>query len=167
MKFSGAILTAGLFIAVCAQMQPIVDKTYVPIGGMFTVTCDANRFPPGSIPSHLNAIAELSIDRCVGKEPRETIAVYLPYPFPSYSNVSKFIPTGRNWIVEASGGIPSGDPPINNKATIKIELVVKDAKCSDAGIYSCNASYLTLSTGTVKISNSHDLKSNVFNLSFV
>ncbi|CAL1546365.1 unnamed protein product, partial [Lymnaea stagnalis] len=154
MKFSEVVLTAGLFIAVCAQQQPIIDKEYVPVGGMFTVTCDASRFPPGTIPSNLNVITELGMVRFVDGGRREPIATYRPFPIPGFSNVSKFFPTGRNWAVEASGGVASGDDTTNNKVTIKLELVVKDAKCSDAGIYSCNASSSMPVTGTELYANS-------------
>ncbi|CAL1546362.1 unnamed protein product [Lymnaea stagnalis] len=155
-----SISTAGLFIAVCAQLQPIVNKPLIPIGGIFTVTCDANRFPPDSIPSHWNVITELILERIAGGGQREPIAVYRPFPIPGFSNVSKFIPTGRNWIVEASGGIASVDPPTNNKATIKIEWVVKDAQCSDAGIYSCCATYLQPEGGTEKFTKSQDVNAS-------
>ncbi|XP_059161629.1 uncharacterized protein LOC131944816 isoform X2 [Physella acuta] len=48
----------------------------------------------------------------------------------------------RNWSFQFTGSLfATSDRPLNRN-TIKIEIVVNDAKCSDAGLYFCNATYL-------------------------
>ncbi|CAL1546373.1 unnamed protein product, partial [Lymnaea stagnalis] len=156
-QFLGAILTAGLFTAVCAQQQRIVDKPFIPIGGQFTVTCDANRFPPGTIPSEVDFIQDLAIEREVGDGARKQIAFYNPF-FPApLPNVSQFFPAGRNWLLEASGGL---DAPTHNRATIKLVLTVKDPECSDAGMYLCKATYFPSNGGPTSVEHSQYLNAS-------
>lgn len=62
----------------------------------------------------------------------------------------------RNWTYQFSGGKGgSNNVPINSN-TIKVVIQVNEAKCADAGLYYCNASY---------IQNKNDLKSyNLYNV---
>ncbi|CAL1546374.1 unnamed protein product [Lymnaea stagnalis] len=106
MQLLGAILTAGLFIAVSAQQQPIVDKPSVPIGGQFTVTCSANSFPPGTIPSEVYYIRDLNIERDVAVGPREVLATYYPLALPPFSNVSQELAApARDWELWTHHGL--------------------------------------------------------------
>ncbi|CAL1546369.1 unnamed protein product [Lymnaea stagnalis] len=49
------------------------------------------------------------------------------------------IPKGRAWVIKASGGkVPS---QFDNRASIQLTLHVPDARCNDAGLYTCNAGF--------------------------
>ncbi|CAL1541750.1 unnamed protein product [Lymnaea stagnalis] len=137
MQFLGAIATAVLFIAVQCQL---LDKTEIEVGGSFNLTCDVGRI--GSVPAAVTGLYGLSIERTVltSRKPT-TVAVYSPN---HSKNLTKFIPNGRQWVIEASGGRGSATDPDSNRASIKLALYVRDAQCADAGLYFCNANFPTV-----------------------
>ncbi|CAL1546364.1 unnamed protein product [Lymnaea stagnalis] len=132
MQFLGAILTAGLFVA--AQCQ-LFDRSEIQDGDTFKLICEASRI--GSVPQTVTTLYSLSIERTVSGTEVELIAIYSPG---LSKNLTKNIPGGRQWVIEASGGRGTIHPDYN-RASIKLTLYVPDAQCADTGLYSCNANF--------------------------
>ncbi|CAL1541748.1 unnamed protein product [Lymnaea stagnalis] len=128
------LLTATLLIT--AQCQ-LIDRSEIEDGGSFNLTCDVSRIGNSNVPPIVTSLYSLTIERTVVSG-TQTIAVYSPALF---KNFTKTIPDNRPWVIEASGGKSSSADPDLNRATIKLTLYVPDAKCTDAGIYSCNANF--------------------------
>ncbi|CAL1546372.1 unnamed protein product [Lymnaea stagnalis] len=136
MKLLGAIVTAGLFIA--AQCQ-LFDKSEFGDGGSFNLTCDVGRI--GNVPTSITKIYYLSIEMAIVSSAKvKFIAVYQSVPKES---LERYIPNGRPWVIEGTGGSGS------NRASIKLTLYVPDAQCSDAGLYRCNAGFRPTDGGAV------------------
>ncbi|KAH9504328.1 hypothetical protein Btru_064644 [Bulinus truncatus] len=110
--------------------QPIVDRTQYYVGDTFNITCDITKF--SGVPTS-NYLTKLALMRQTLTETKfTTIATYQPFlPNPNDQNVTT-LPSGRQWIVQYSGGGGT-----NNRQTIKIVTTVVNLRCDDAGLYKC------------------------------
>ncbi|XP_059164027.1 uncharacterized protein LOC131946978 [Physella acuta] len=147
MKFLTTLCTCLFIFSVCGQA--IVDKSVIEDGGTFTVTCDATRAGvPTTTVDYVSSLV-LLIKGTAFTE----LARYRPYPpyAENYTNDQYF--GTRNWTYQFSGGRGGTDNTPVNRNTIKIVIQMNEAKCADAGLYFCNASY---------IQNKNDLTSSNF-----
>lgn len=129
------LLTTGL-----CQQQPVVVPNPIAANQQFTVTCEANRFP--LVPSSVTNINALILSRNLSTG-NAVVASYVAFNPPgSNDNLTKStIPLGRNWTISFNGNTDASGSITGNRNTMRIVLVVWDARCEDAGIYRCHVDY--------------------------
>ncbi|XP_059161653.1 uncharacterized protein LOC131944827 isoform X2 [Physella acuta] len=87
----------------------------------------------------------------------ETLARYRIYLSP-YTSQPQTSPA-RNWTFAFTGSQQGTSDTPNNRNTMKIEMVVYDAKCADAGVYYCNAGYIDFQGDVVLIKQYQNISS--------
>ncbi|XP_059161358.1 uncharacterized protein LOC131944639 [Physella acuta] len=120
--------------------QTIVSPLMIAEGGSFTVRCDASR---GGVPTNFQTISRLNLVWTPGTVAPITLARYRTFISPYNNSYPPQTSPARNWTFNFSGGQQGTSERLNNRNTMKIEMVVYDAKCADAGLYFCNATYIT------------------------
>nr|KAI8747355.1 hypothetical protein BgiMline_019073 [Biomphalaria glabrata] len=113
-----------------AGLQPIITPHEFFIGWTINATCDyqtLNINPAAQVVETLILLRKTWSDSNFTK-----IAVYNPF---LKKNITTSIPPGRDWNITFSGG-ENND---NNIQTIRINLFINDAVCSDVGLYKCVA----------------------------
>ncbi|XP_059149086.1 uncharacterized protein LOC131936189 [Physella acuta] len=128
-----------------SDSDSIVNPREVKEGGSFNVTCDASH---AGVPSNTTTLNLLHIEWTDTSNSPVLLARYRTYA-PPYEH--KFIPYSlpeRNWsfnfvgnLAETSESPNNSNTMKNNRNTMKIEIIVQDAKCADAGLYVCRASF--------------------------
>ncbi|XP_059161468.1 uncharacterized protein LOC131944690 isoform X1 [Physella acuta] len=152
-------------LLICGSRSTVVNQTtkdtlvspsVIEEGGTFTVTCDASR---AGVPTSVISIVSLTIASSNGGTEPKTLARNRLYPPPYQSQLPPITSPARNWSFQFTGSLSAtSDRPINRN-TIKIEIVVNDAKCSDAGLYFCNATYLNENDDETPASNYQNVTS--------
>uniref|UniRef100_A0A0B7ACC3 Ig-like domain-containing protein n=2 Tax=Arion vulgaris TaxID=1028688 RepID=A0A0B7ACC3_9EUPU len=125
---------------IISQKLPIVTVKAIEDKGTFTITCDASRvqFPPED--SNITDIFGLILGINTTANPSITyFATYYPQR-PAGQQTSNTTLPNRKWITNINGGQGNGT---GNRGTIKIETLVPDAMCTDAGFYTCTVQYFS------------------------
>ncbi|XP_059149088.1 uncharacterized protein LOC131936191 [Physella acuta] len=123
----------------------LIHPKEVKEGGSFNLTCYASH---ASVPLNITTVTTLYVEWTDGTQNPVLLAryrTYIPpfqYKFPSY-----FLPTS-NRTINFYGNLQGTSDAPNNRNTMKIEIMVHDAKCTDAGVYFCNASFIDSSTAS-------------------
>ncbi|CAL1537235.1 unnamed protein product, partial [Lymnaea stagnalis] len=103
-------------------LDPILDKMEVKDGDRFSMTCDVNRIVDGVTRCMLMML------QLFYNKPLESAKLLTHYDgTPTKPNV----PDGRNWTFEFTKSAT------NKLDETQVKLMVNDAKCSDAGFYTC------------------------------
>ncbi|XP_059157197.1 uncharacterized protein LOC131941745 [Physella acuta] len=136
----------------------IVNPYVVADGGSFVLKCDASL---AGVPANATSITATAILWKNWTTPKIYLAHYSVNHHPyKKKNPPPAFPE-RNWTFNFSGGFDRSEyfEKYNpkNRNTMKIEIVVKDAKCTDAGTYFCNVDYLDAKDDEVFVSMSQDL----------
>ncbi|XP_059149119.1 uncharacterized protein LOC131936222 [Physella acuta] len=129
-------IVAGMMIRVREELRlkpvsdsdTIVNPREVKEGGSFNVTCDASR---AGVPSNTKNLQILYIVWTGASNNSVLLARYWTYSTPYEYKFKPYSLPERNWSFNFVG---------NNRNTMKIEIIVQDAKCADAGLYVCRAS---------------------------
>ncbi|XP_059161331.1 uncharacterized protein LOC131944629 [Physella acuta] len=120
----------------------IVSPSNVQDGGTFTVTCDASR---AGVPTTVTTITQLCISwKHRFYDDHSSYATYYTYKNPNNNSYPPDTSPPRNWTFNFSGSQQGTSDIPNNRNTMKIEIMVYDAACTDFGYYSCNATYMDL-----------------------
>ncbi|XP_059161517.1 uncharacterized protein LOC131944733 [Physella acuta] len=128
-----------LWKSIAVNGQTLVSASVIKEGGTFTVTCDASR---AGVPTTATTVVSLVIGWTAGTAVPTTFARYRLFPSPYNSNSPPQTSPARNWTFNFTGSQREISATPNNRNTMKIEMVVYDARCTDAGLYFCNATYL-------------------------
>ncbi|XP_059149108.1 uncharacterized protein LOC131936212 [Physella acuta] len=123
-----------------SSRDDIVSPSVVEARGTFTVTCDASR---AGVPTNATTVAHLFITHRRGTIYRD-LAIYSIYIYPYEIKVEPFTIPPRYWTYNFEGSLRRGtaDQP-KNRNTMKIKLVIRDARCSDDGTYICRGMYIS------------------------
>ncbi|XP_059161505.1 uncharacterized protein LOC131944724 [Physella acuta] len=120
--------------------QKIVSPNVIEEGGTFTVTCGASH---AGVPTTASTVVSLAIGWAAGTTLPTTIARYRLFSTPYTTSFPPQTSPARNWTFNFSGSQQGKSSTPNNRNTMKIEMVVYDAKCTDAGLFYCNATYFS------------------------
>ncbi|KAH9504340.1 hypothetical protein Btru_064676 [Bulinus truncatus] len=114
------------------SLKPIISPHDFFDGGSINVTCDHQTM---DIDPSAKYILTLTLSRkSVNDASFNTLAIYSPFQ-PSGQTVTHF-PEGKDWHVTFSGG---NNQDSSNVQTIRINVMINNAECADAGLYSCAA----------------------------
>ncbi|XP_055873835.1 uncharacterized protein LOC106062710 isoform X1 [Biomphalaria glabrata] len=111
----------------------IVNKNSVGQNDMLTVVCDVKKFKPEDYPDYPYLNSLTAEWKPAGQDSFSEIAKSFPFNHDEASKHVMKIPPGRSWEIDFIGDVAD-----NNRDSIKIVIVMKDATYSDAGIYRCN-----------------------------
>ncbi|XP_059149118.1 uncharacterized protein LOC131936220 [Physella acuta] len=124
------------FVETVSVSDTIVNPKEVKEGGSFNVTCDASR---AGVPLHITTLHVLNIKWRGASNNSVLLAGYRTYA-PPYKFTPYSLPE-RNWSFSFVGSLSETSESPNNRNTMKIEIIVNDAKCADAGLFVCNVSF--------------------------
>ncbi|KAI8780003.1 hypothetical protein BgiBS90_019197 [Biomphalaria glabrata] len=154
-----------------SDQKPHIDKLFISSGDTFQVTCNSLSFVNGPAQDNANSSSSSGSDQSVSNSSssdatyilvltlfRRTLSdtyfqVIANYSVEKESLPQSYVQNNRRWAVSFSGA-NDAEKGVGNLHTIQVTMTVKEACCSDAGLYRCSAK---LSNGTVLASSVSDL----------
>ncbi|BFZ25496.1 hypothetical protein BsWGS_28535 [Bradybaena similaris] len=136
----------SVFLAPVISQMDIVNMKTVEDGTPFKITCNAQRViaTQGNVStiSVLQIFISSNAAHVVsnGAQDYKMVAQYITLPLDGDNEMLQDPPAGRKWQFSFNGS-NSENRGANNKATMKIEILVSDTTCADAGLYKCVMSY--------------------------
>ncbi|XP_059161486.1 uncharacterized protein LOC131944708 [Physella acuta] len=132
---AGDLVTVMEYQNVTSTTSPATDDR-----GSLTAACNATN---AGVPATAATVVALTISWTPGPSSLPTtLARYRIFPAPYSSSFTPQNSTGKNWTFTHTGSLQGSSDNPANRHTMRIEMAVHGAKCTDAGSYFCNATYI-------------------------